>query len=74
MSDSDIEGSCGCAGDLGRSEAGLIDVQPIAFVPRIDMLALAPNLQALLAQTAALVAILLGFWYNRRLASRVSRA
>lgn len=54
-------------------EAGLIDVQPIAFVPRIDMLGLAPNAQSVLAQMAALAAILLGFWYNRRLASRVSR-
>lgn len=53
-------------------EAGLIDVRPIAFVPRIDMLGLAPTLQSVLVQLATIAAILFGFRYNRRQASKAA--
>ena len=51
-------------------EAGLIGVTPLSFVPRIDWIGLQPSVQVVLAQLAALVALLAGF----RLAGRQSAA
>lgn len=55
-------------------EAGLIRVHPVPGVPRIDVLGLTPTLESLLAQTLAAAIIALGFWHNRRAASRAARA
>lgn len=46
-------------------EAGLLGVTPIAFIPRVDWLGLQPSLQVVLAQVAALVALIIGFALNR---------
>lgn len=55
-------------------EAGLIGVTPLAFVPRIDWLGLQPSAQVVLAQLAALAALIIGFALNRLGSRRGSRA
>ena len=45
-------------------EAGLLGVTPLAFVPRIDWAGVEPSLQVVLAQLAALVALVVGFRFN----------
>ena len=57
-------------GVAALQEAGLIDVQPLALVPRIDLLGLTPTVQSVLAQLVMLAAVLFGFWYNRRVARK----
>lgn len=57
-------------GVAALQEAGWIDIRPVALVPRIDILGLVPTVQSVGAQLAALAAILLGFWYNRRTAAQ----
>lgn len=47
-------------------EAGLLGVTPVSFVPRIDWIGVQPSMQVLLAQVAALVALVIGFALNRR--------
>jgi high-affinity iron transporter len=59
-------------GVAALQEAGLIDVRPVAAVPRIDLLGLSPTVQSVLAQLAMLAAVLFGFWYNRRVADQRS--
>lgn len=46
-------------------EAGLLGVTPVALVPRIDWLGVQPSAQVLLAQLAALAALVIGFALNR---------
>ena len=46
-------------------EAGLLGVTPLSFVPRIDWVGLEPSLQVVLAQLAALIALIVGFAVNR---------
>lgn len=60
-------------GVAALQEAGWIGVQPVAFVPRIDMLGLVPTVETLLAQIIMLGAVLFGFWYNQRAALTVDR-
>lgn len=55
-------------GVAALQEAGLLDVRPLAAVPRIDLLGLTPTVQSVLAQLIMLAAVLFGFWYNRRVA------
>jgi high-affinity iron transporter len=50
-------------------EAGMVDVTPLAKAPRLVALGVYPTLQTLLAQVAALVALLVGFAWNRRSAA-----
>ena len=57
-------------GVAALQEAGLIDVQPLGFVPRIDLLGLTSTVQSVLAQLVMLAAVLFGFWYNRRVARK----
>jgi len=47
-------------------EAGLVDITPLATVPRMVVLGIYPTLQTILAQVVALVALLAGFAWNRR--------
>lgn len=56
-------------GVAALQEAGLIDVLPVSFVPRIDLLGLVPTAQSLSAQIIVVAAIICGFWYNRRSAA-----
>ena len=46
-------------------EAGLLGVTPLSFVPRLDWVGLEPSLQVVLAQLAALLALIIGFAMNR---------
>ena len=46
-------------------EAGLIGVTPLSFVPKIEWIGLQPSLQVVLAQLAALGALIVGFVLNR---------
>ena len=52
-------------------EAGLLVVTPLSFVPRLDWVGLEPSLQVVIAQLAALIALIIGFAVNRR--SRVPK-
>lgn len=53
-------------GVAALQEAGLIDIQPLAAIPRIELLGVFPTLEGIVAQVATLLMILLGF----RLSSR----
>ena len=46
-------------------EAGLLGVTPLAGVPEIDWIGLQPSVQVVLAQLAALAALVVGFALNR---------
>lgn len=50
-------------------EAGIVGIAPLAAVPRLPMVGVFPTLQSVLAQLAAIVALALGFLWNRRRAS-----
>lgn len=54
-------------------EAGIVDVNPLAGIPRIDWLGLTPTLQSVLTQLAVLAIIVFGFWYNRKEAARMAQ-
>lgn len=60
-------------GVAALQEAGLISVHPVPELPRISLLGLFPTLQGVTVQIATLLALLLGFawnrWSSRRLAS-----
>ena len=45
----------------GLQEAGLLGITPLPSVPRFELLGLEPSLQVVLAQVAALIALLIGF-------------
>lgn len=60
-------------GVAALQEAGIFDILPVAGVPRIPMLGLFPSVQSLGAQALSLVLVMLGVWYNDRLA-RVKNA
>jgi high-affinity iron transporter len=53
-------------GVAALQEAGIIDITPLATVPRLPMLGLFPTWQSVLTQLLMLAAIVLGFAYNRR--------
>ena len=61
-------------GVAALQEAGLVSVHPLAALPRISMLGLFPTLQGVVAQIATLVALLLGFGWNRWSAKRLAPA
>ncbi len=56
-------------GVAALQEAGLLDVQPLSAVPRIDMLGISPSAQVVTAQVIAIAVIVLGFWHNARSAA-----
>jgi high-affinity iron transporter len=60
-------------GVAALQEAGLVSIHPLAALPRISVLGLFPTLQGIVAQMATLLALLLGFawnrWSSRRLAT-----
>jgi high-affinity iron transporter len=53
-------------GVAALQEAGIIDIAPLADVPRLSMLGLFPTWQSFLAQLLVAVAIAIGFAWNRR--------
>ena len=56
-------------GVAALQEAGLLDIRPLAAVPRIELLGLFPTWEGLGAQGLTAVAILLGFWLSGRRAA-----
>lgn len=57
-------------GVAALQEAGLIDIAPLAQIPRIAVLGLFPTWQSFGAQLLTLAVVAAGAWYNGRLASR----
>ncbi len=53
-------------GVAALQEAGLIDIQPLVAIPRIDLLGVFPTLEGIVAQVATLLMIVLGFWLSGR--------
>lgn len=56
-------------GVAALQEAGWIAVEPVDWVPRIDIFGMSPTIQALLAQILVAAVLVLGFWRNRRMAA-----
>ena len=50
-------------GVAGLQEAGVMDVHPLAALPRVEILGLFPTWAGLAAQLLALTAIIVGFWW-----------
>jgi high-affinity iron transporter len=61
-------------GVAALQEAGLIGVAPLSHVPRITILGLFPSVEVVAAQIAVVVALVLGFTWNRRVSIRRSQA
>ena len=61
-------------GIAALQEAGLLGVTPLSIVPRIDWIGLQPSLQVVLAQAAALIALMVGFALNRPAATAGAKA
>jgi high-affinity iron transporter len=59
-------------GVAALQEAGLIGVAPLSYIPRITMLGLFPSAEVIGAQIAVLIALILGFTWNRR--ARIRRS
>jgi high-affinity iron transporter len=56
-------------GIAGLQEAGVLGVVPLADIPRIEILGLFPTTETVLAQVAAIVVLVAGFWFNGRSAA-----
>ena len=56
-------------GIAGLQEAGILGVVPLANIPRIELLGLFPTTETVLAQTAAILVLVAGFWYSGRSAA-----
>lgn len=53
-------------GVAALQEAGVIDIQPLAAAPRLELLGVFPTAEGVLVQIATLLMILLGFWLSGR--------
>lgn len=53
-------------GVAALQEAGLIGVAPLSNIPRISVLGIFPTSQVIAAQLAVLIALIVGFTWNRR--------
>ena len=47
-------------------EAGLVNITPLASIPRIDLLGVYPSIQTVSGQLLIAAALALGFWFNGR--------
>jgi high-affinity iron transporter len=47
----------------------MIGIEPLGGFPRITMLGIFPSLQTVLAQVAAIAAVIVGYLFNRRKAT-----
>lgn len=56
-------------GFAALQEAGLLDIHPLAVLPRIEVLGLFPTWEGFLAQVLTLATILVGFWMSGRKAA-----
>ncbi|TDU32761.1 high-affinity iron transporter [Panacagrimonas perspica] len=59
-------------GVAALQEAGWVGVDPLAFVPRIDLLGISPSMQVVGAQILTLFVVVAGLLYNRASAKTVS--
>jgi high-affinity iron transporter len=57
-------------GVAALQEAGLISIHPVSELPRISILGIFPTLQSVAAQIAVLLALVIGFAWNRKMAAR----
>ncbi|WP_371420864.1 FTR1 family protein [Tardiphaga sp.] len=53
-------------GVAALQEAGIVDIVPLPSFPRIDLVGLFPTIQTVAAQAAMVVALVIGFGWNRR--------
>lgn len=53
-------------GFAALQEAGLLDIHPLALLPRIEVLGLFPTWEGFAAQLATLATIVIGFWLSGR--------
>lgn len=54
-------------GMAGLQEAGVVDIRPLAALPRVEILGLFPTWEGLAAQLLALTAVVIGFcWADRK--------
>jgi high-affinity iron transporter len=56
-------------GVAALQEAGILGIRPLGGLPRISVLGLFPTLQTVAIQLATLIALLIGFAWNRRAAA-----
>lgn len=56
-------------GIAALQEAGLLDIQPLRGLPRVEMLGIYPTWQGALVQSFVLIVMLAGFWYTGRSAA-----
>lgn len=56
-------------GVAALQEAGWIAVEPVDWIPRIELLGISPTIQAVLAQAVVGAILILGFLRNRRVAA-----
>jgi len=61
-------------GVAALQEAGMIDIAPLAQIPRIPVLGLFPTWESVGAQLVTVAIVALGAWYNGRRASKPSVA
>ncbi|QUT07650.1 FTR1 family protein [Sphingobium phenoxybenzoativorans] len=61
-------------GVAALQEAGMIDIAPLAQIPRIPVLGLFPTWESVGAQLLTVAIVVLGGWYNERLARRSGAA
>jgi high-affinity iron transporter len=61
-------------GVAALQEAGMLAVHPLPGLPRISILGVFPTVEGLLAQAATLVALMLGFGWNRISSRRLATA
>lgn len=60
-------------GVAGLQEAGMLDVRPLAALPRIEVLGVFPTWEGLVAQLLTLTAVVVGFWAAGRRAQAAAR-
>jgi high-affinity iron transporter len=61
-------------GFAALQEAGLLDIHPLAVLPRIEVLGLFPTWEGFLAQALTLATILVGFWMSGRKAAAPAKS
>ncbi len=57
-------------GVAALQEAGVLGIDPVVGLPRVQALGLFPTVETVLAQVIAILVLLGGFWINRRSSSR----
>jgi high-affinity iron transporter len=60
-------------GVAALQESGLIDIRPLAALPRIELLGVFPTWEGLFAQVLTVAVLALGFWYSQRRAEAAAK-